>query len=49
MAKRKGKIYIYKKVSFKPTLQKSNVGNIGHHTVMSNSGIVRLKVKKKDS
>lgn len=45
--KRKGKISISQSVRLKPTTQMSNVGNIGHATMLANTGVIKVKIRKK--
>ena len=45
--KRKGKIRIKQSVSLRPTTRKSNVGNIGHPTLLANSGNIKVKIRRK--
>ena len=33
------------KIRFRPTLRKSNVGNVGHPSVKSNVGVIRIRRK----
>lgn len=35
-------------LSGSPTLRKSNVGVIGHHSIKSNVGVIRARIKKKN-
>lgn len=47
MAKRRGKIRIRKSVSLRPTTRKSNVGNVGHPTLLANTGVIKVSIKRK--
>lgn len=45
--KRKGKILIKQNVSLKPTTRKNNVGNVGHPTLLANTGVIKVSIKRK--
>ena len=45
--KRKGKIRIKQSASFRPTTRKSNVGNVGHPTLLANTGVIKVSIKRK--
>lgn len=45
--KNKNKIKIKQKASFTPTIRKNNVGNIGHPMLLANTGIIKVRVKRK--
>lgn len=47
--KTKVKIKMKQKASLRPTTQKSNIGNLGRHTLLANCGNIKLKVKKKNN
>lgn len=46
MAKR-GKLRVEQRASLRPTTRKNNVGNIGHPTILANTGLLRVRVKRK--
>jgi len=45
--KRKGKIRIRQNVSLKPSSQRTNVGNVGHPTLLANGGNIKVKIRRK--
>ena len=45
--KKKGKIRFRQGVSLRPTTRKNNVGNIGHPTLLANTGIIKVRLKRK--
>ena len=45
--KRKGKIRIKQSASLRPTTRKSNVGNVGHPTLLANTGVIKVSIKRK--
>lgn len=47
MASKKGKIKVKQNVYMRPTTQKSNVGNIGRKTLLSNAGNIKVRITKK--
>lgn len=45
--KNNNKIKIKQTASFTPTIRKSNVGNIGHPTLLANCGNIKVKIRRK--
>lgn len=45
--KRKCKIQIKQSASLRPTTRKSNVGNVGHPTLLANTGVIKVSIKRK--
>lgn len=35
------------KISFKPTLNKNNAGNVVHPSILNNVGVIRAKIRRK--
>ena len=43
----RGKIRIKQSASLRPTTRKSNVGNVGHPTLLANTGVIKVSIKRK--
>ena len=45
--KRKVKIKVRQSASLRPTTRKNNVGNVGHPTLLANTGVIKVNIKRK--
>ncbi len=45
--KRKGKIKFKQTFALVGTTKKNNVGNVGHPTLLANTGIIKVRLKRK--